>query len=44
MKKIVIKCGGSIIDELTPEFFSSLMQLQQHGLSIDFRPWGRSGY
>ena len=36
MKKIVIKCGGSIIDELTPEFFASLKQLQQHGYQLIF--------
>ncbi len=36
MKKIVIKCGGSIIDELTPEFFASLRHLQQHGYQLIF--------
>src|SRR3954462_12453915 len=36
MKKIVIKCGGSIMDELTPEFFSSLMQLKEHGYQLIF--------
>ena len=36
MKKIVIKCGGSIIDELTPDFFASLRQLQQHGYQLIF--------
>ena len=36
MKKIVIKCGGSIIDELTPEFFASLKQLQEHGYQLIF--------
>ena len=36
MKKIVIKCGGSIIDELTPDFFASLKHLQQHGYQLIF--------
>ena len=36
MKKIVIKCGGSIIDELTPDFFASLKQLQEHGNQLIF--------
>ena len=39
MKKIVIKCGGSIIDELTPEFFASLRQSAATWVSIDFCPW-----
>lgn len=36
MKKIVIKCGGSILDELTSEFFSSLKHLQEHGYQLIF--------
>jgi acetylglutamate kinase len=36
MKKIVIKCGGSILDELTSEFFSSLKQLQERGYQLIF--------
>ncbi|WP_394235451.1 acetylglutamate kinase [Niallia oryzisoli] len=36
MKKIVIKCGGSILDELTPAFFASLKELQDHGYQLVF--------
>lgn len=36
MKKIVIKCGGSILDELTSEFFASLKNLQEHGYQFIF--------
>ncbi|MCQ6274329.1 acetylglutamate kinase [Bacillus sp. V3B] len=36
MKKIVIKCGGSILDELTSDFFSSLKHLQEHGYQLIF--------
>src|SRR3954470_24353778 len=36
MKKIVIKCGGSILDELTSDFFSSLKQLQERGYQLIF--------
>ncbi|WP_071393887.1 acetylglutamate kinase [Bacillus tuaregi] len=36
MKKIVIKCGGSILDELTPAFFASLKELQGHGYRLVF--------
>ena len=36
MKKILIKCGGSVLDELTPEFFASLKELQEHGYQFIF--------
>jgi len=36
MKKIVIKCGGSILDKLNSEFFASLKNLQQHGYELIF--------
>jgi acetylglutamate kinase len=36
MKKIVIKCGGSVLDELTPEFFNSLKNLQNKGYQLVF--------
>lgn len=31
MKVIVIKCGGSIIDELSPSFFYSLCEMKRNG-------------
>ncbi|MFE8700352.1 acetylglutamate kinase [Cytobacillus sp. FJAT-54145] len=34
MKKIVIKCGGSILDELSSEFFQSLTELKKLGYQI----------
>lgn len=36
MKKIVIKCGGSVLDELTPEFFKSLKALQANEYQLIF--------
>ncbi|WP_428911363.1 acetylglutamate kinase [Niallia sp. Krafla_26] len=36
MRKIVIKCGGSILDELTPDFFKSLKDLQEQGNQLIF--------
>jgi len=36
MGKIVIKCGGSILDELTSEFFASLKNLQEQGNQLIF--------
>ncbi|WP_338472146.1 acetylglutamate kinase [Niallia sp. XMNu-256] len=36
MGKIVIKCGGSILDELTSEFFTGLKLLQEQGNQIIF--------
>ncbi|MBM7652282.1 acetylglutamate kinase [Neobacillus cucumis] len=36
MKYIVIKCGGSVIDELTSPFFTSLSELQKQGYKLVF--------
>ena len=36
MKKILIKCGGSVLDELTPAFFDSLKALQAGGYQLIF--------
>lgn len=36
MKLIVIKCGGSILDQLSVEFFESLVQLKQDGYRFVF--------
>lgn len=36
MKLIVIKCGGSILDQLSADFFQSLLQLQQVGYRFVF--------
>jgi acetylglutamate kinase len=36
MKRILIKCGGSVIDSLTPEFFSSLQKLVSEGYQLIF--------
>jgi acetylglutamate kinase len=36
MGKIVIKCGGSILDELTSDFFTALMNLQEQGNQLIF--------
>ena len=36
MKYVVIKCGGSVLDELTPSFFSSLVELQKKGYRLVF--------
>ncbi|MBZ9533123.1 acetylglutamate kinase [Cytobacillus oceanisediminis] len=36
MKTIVIKCGGSVIDQLTPEFFTSLKMLKNNGYQLVF--------
>jgi acetylglutamate kinase len=36
MKKILIKCGGSVLDELTPDFFNSLKALQTGGYQLIF--------
>ncbi|WP_423409694.1 acetylglutamate kinase [Heyndrickxia sp. MSNUG] len=33
MRIIVIKCGGSVLDELTDDFFSSLRELMENGFS-----------
>lgn len=34
MKTIVIKCGGSVIDQLTSEFFTSLKRLKNKGYQL----------
>lgn len=34
VKKILIKCGGSTLDELTDEFFLSLLNLKRNGYGI----------
>lgn len=34
MKTVLIKCGGSVIDELTPAFFTSLKELKSSGYQI----------
>jgi acetylglutamate kinase len=36
MKYVVIKCGGSVLDELTPSFFSSLVELENKGYRLVF--------
>lgn len=36
MKRILIKCGGSVIDELTSEFFQSLHHLKKKGYELIF--------
>jgi acetylglutamate kinase len=36
MKVLVIKCGGSIIQELSPSFFKSIKELQNHGYRLVF--------
>lgn len=36
MGKIVIKCGGSILDELTSDFFTALKNLQEQGNQLIF--------
>ena len=36
MKVIVVKCGGSIIDQLTDHFFNSLTELENLGYSFVF--------
>jgi acetylglutamate kinase len=36
MKYIVIKCGGSVLDELTTSFFTSLSELQKRGFKLVF--------
>ncbi|MBY0121044.1 acetylglutamate kinase [Bacillus sp. S/N-304-OC-R1] len=36
MKTIVIKCGGSVMDELTPAFFESLVELENQGYRLIF--------
>lgn len=36
MKTIVIKCGGSVIDQLTSEFFTSLKRLKANGYQLVF--------
>ncbi len=36
MKIIVVKCGGSIIDQLTDDFFTSLSELEKCGYSFVF--------
>lgn len=36
MKRILIKCGGSVIDSLTAEFFSSLQKLHTQGYQLIF--------
>jgi acetylglutamate kinase len=33
LKIVVIKCGGSVLDELTDDFFTSLRQLMENGFS-----------
>ncbi|MDZ5470321.1 acetylglutamate kinase [Bacillus sp. 31A1R] len=34
MKKVLIKCGGSILDELSHDFFSSLHELKKSGYEV----------
>lgn len=34
MKKVLIKCGGSTLDDLSAEFFSSLLELKKQGYAI----------
>lgn len=36
MKYIVIKCGGSVLDELTSSFFTSLSELEKRGFNLVF--------
>ncbi|CAH0344460.1 acetylglutamate kinase [Bacillus sp. CECT 9360] len=36
MKILVIKCGGSIIDELSPTFFASVKDLRKRGYQLVF--------
>ncbi|MCM3724714.1 acetylglutamate kinase [Neobacillus cucumis] len=36
MKYIVIKCGGSVLDELTSSFFTSLSELEKRGYKLVF--------
>lgn len=36
MKYIVIKCGGSVLDELTSAFFTSLSELENQGYKLVF--------
>ena len=36
MKKVLIKCGGSVLDELNSEFFASLKNLQNQGYQLIF--------
>lgn len=36
MKSIVIKCGGSVMDELSPLFFESLTELKNKGYRLVF--------
>ncbi|KAB2337192.1 acetylglutamate kinase [Cytobacillus depressus] len=36
MKTIVIKCGGSVMDKLTPSFFASVKELEKQGYQFVF--------
>lgn len=36
MKIVVIKCGGSVLDEMASGFFSSLEELQKQGIKLVF--------
>jgi acetylglutamate kinase len=36
MKIVVVKCGGSVLDEVTPAFFDSLKELQKQGDKLVF--------
>lgn len=36
MKTVLIKCGGSVMDELTPLFFNSLKELEKEGYQLLF--------
>ena len=36
MKKVLIKAGGSVLDELSPEFFEALKELQKKGYQLIF--------
>ncbi|TCJ04438.1 acetylglutamate kinase [Cytobacillus praedii] len=36
MKTVLIKCGGSVIDELSPSFFTSLKELEKEGYHLLF--------
>lgn len=36
MKTVLIKCGGSVMDELSPAFFESLIELKKQGYQLVF--------
>lgn len=33
-KRVLIKCGGSVLEELSPDFFSSVHELRKQGYGI----------